>query len=780
MVRTAGRDRVPLRGAGARRLPCRSRVAERRTVGRLPVHARQPSRVVVGALGPRRGCRRWFNLTRNTATNEIGVAPQNGTATILPTTGRPVMHPRGCHHDRRRLVAPAGHGSTAPRPLAFMFDGVGYEGLAGDTLASALLANGVDIAARSPLADGPEGCSAGSRSRTRSSRWPHPRSGRSYRPRWCRSSRGSHASGRRRRAGRPPTAVRRWAGIGTCTSRPWSARDRRLARGARGRRSWRPRDARRRTSVLGGHGLDERPCRRRAGLPESRRGRKLASASEVIAMTEPPRSASTTTVTWSCTNDRRPPSSCTTSARAPRRARHRSATSVRSVPPQRSARGHAGRPRRYYHRFGDGCRGSAPWCSARTTRDETRSASRRAACRSSPRRPRRRGGGRSGRRLGRASTCATDGRCSPPTATPHGSIVTLIGPDGAVGTVHADLVLVSGGWNPAAQLWRGIGGGLDWDDDRACFVPDGAGTAVALGRRRRCRRGALGRSVLVHARRRPDRALRRDATGRHRGRRARSRGARPAIDRAREARDVHRHDDRPGPNERRAHRRDRERGGGRRARSPGTDEQPAALHAGPVPRARRPRPRTGTRPGPHHADPPAARRARRGVRERRPVEAPLVLPASRRDDARGRGARRPRRPARRRGGGRLDAGEDRARRAGRRCVPGPALHEPDVDARGRLDPVRGDARRRRHGLRRRRRDAHGRGPVLDHHHDRRRRGDDGPRRGVAADRVARAARVRDERDRAVGDDRGERATRARRAGRGGHRHRRSTRRRSRS
>ncbi|HEX7248312.1 MAG TPA: glycine cleavage T C-terminal barrel domain-containing protein, partial [Actinomycetota bacterium] len=53
--------------------------------------------------------------------------------------------------------------------------------------------------------------------------------------------------------------------------------------------------------------------------------------------------------------------------------------------------------------------------------------------------------------------------------------VAIAGPDGATETVDADLVLVSGGWNPAAQLWRGIGGGLRWHDDRATFVPDGHG-----------------------------------------------------------------------------------------------------------------------------------------------------------------------------------------------------------------------------------------------------------------------------------------------------------------
>jgi sarcosine oxidase subunit alpha len=53
--------------------------------------------------------------------------------------------------------------------------------------------------------------------------------------------------------------------------------------------------------------------------------------------------------------------------------------------------------------------------------------------------------------------------------------VTIAGPAGATETVDADLVLVSGGWNPAVQLWRGIGGGLRWHDDRATFVPDGHG-----------------------------------------------------------------------------------------------------------------------------------------------------------------------------------------------------------------------------------------------------------------------------------------------------------------
>ena len=48
---------------------------------------------------------------------------------------------------RRRL--PAGGRIDRSRPLQFRFDGRSYEGFAGDTLASALLANGVSIVGRS-------------------------------------------------------------------------------------------------------------------------------------------------------------------------------------------------------------------------------------------------------------------------------------------------------------------------------------------------------------------------------------------------------------------------------------------------------------------------------------------------------------------------------------------------------------------------------------------------------------------------------------------------------
>jgi len=44
--------------------------------------------------------------------------------------------------------------------------------------------------------------------------------------------------------------------------------------------------------------------------------------------------------------------------------------------------------------------------------------------------------------------------------------------DGNEEDVDVDLLAVSGGWNPNLGLWRSIGGGLRYDDERASFVPD--------------------------------------------------------------------------------------------------------------------------------------------------------------------------------------------------------------------------------------------------------------------------------------------------------------------
>ena len=64
----------------------------------------------------------------------------------------------------------------------------------------------------------------------------------------------------------------------------------------------------------------------------------------------------------------------------------------------------------------------------------------------------------------------------------------------------------------------------------------------------------------------------------------------------------------------------------RRARD---DDVPAAVRPGLVRAARGAQPRPALRPGARHADPRLARRARRCVRERRPVASPALLPARR-------------------------------------------------------------------------------------------------------------------------------------------------------
>ncbi|MFC4499620.1 MULTISPECIES: sarcosine oxidase subunit delta family protein [Streptomyces] len=80
------------------------------------------------------GCRRWFNVVRDTATNEI-VEP---AATLQPSPAFPARP--GAEPPAQPYRRPSRDGNE---PLTFTFDGTEYQGYKGDTLASALLANGV-------------------------------------------------------------------------------------------------------------------------------------------------------------------------------------------------------------------------------------------------------------------------------------------------------------------------------------------------------------------------------------------------------------------------------------------------------------------------------------------------------------------------------------------------------------------------------------------------------------------------------------------------------------
>ncbi|MFI9584179.1 sarcosine oxidase subunit delta family protein [Streptomyces sp. NPDC052236] len=133
------------------------------------------------------GCRRWFNAVRDTATNEIltvyrageprpataeprpatvvprPVATEPRSATIEPHPATPAEPPAGSRGELlprggSRVPDAAGRGGVEENQpfrlptrgrihrderLSFTFDGTQYEGFRGDTLASALLANGV-------------------------------------------------------------------------------------------------------------------------------------------------------------------------------------------------------------------------------------------------------------------------------------------------------------------------------------------------------------------------------------------------------------------------------------------------------------------------------------------------------------------------------------------------------------------------------------------------------------------------------------------------------------
>ena len=205
------------------------------------------------------------------------------------------------------------------------------------------------------------------------------------------------------------------------------------------------------------------------------------------------------------------------------------------------------------------------------------------------------------------------------------------------------------------------------------------GRATARARDRRC----VG-DPLRRCRSRRDRA--RPAAGARR---------RPRVDRARQALHDDRHRHRAGAQWRRRRERDRRIDPGSGSRCRGRADVPPADRAGQLRAARRPRPRRhARRPRPDDPDPGVARRERRGLRGRRPVEAAALLPARRRVDGRGCAARMRRRADWRGRDGRDDARQDRHPGSGRRDLPGPGLHEHVLDPQAGVVPVRAHVPRR--------------------------------------------------------------------------------------
>ena len=84
------------------------------------------------------GCRSWFKVRRDTRTHDILASARLDAG---PAGARAMTQPFRLADGRRSSIVRGRCAST--------FDGVAYEGYAGDTLASALLANGVHLVGRS-------------------------------------------------------------------------------------------------------------------------------------------------------------------------------------------------------------------------------------------------------------------------------------------------------------------------------------------------------------------------------------------------------------------------------------------------------------------------------------------------------------------------------------------------------------------------------------------------------------------------------------------------------
>ncbi|MGY6019155.1 sarcosine oxidase subunit delta family protein [Streptomyces spinosirectus] len=110
------------------------------------------------------GCRRWFNAVRDTSTNEVLAVYRSGEPRpeTVPSAPGPAQPVRPALEDEAPSGPTGGLGAKPPvrrqgRTLAFTFDGTRYQGREGDTLASALLANGVIAAATSIKLGRPRG-----------------------------------------------------------------------------------------------------------------------------------------------------------------------------------------------------------------------------------------------------------------------------------------------------------------------------------------------------------------------------------------------------------------------------------------------------------------------------------------------------------------------------------------------------------------------------------------------------------------------------------------------
>ncbi len=381
----------------------------------------------------------------------------------------------------RRLAAPAGHGVDRDRPIGFTFDGVAGTGLAGDTLASALLANGIDVVARSPLLGRPRGVySAGVEEPNAFVEVAAP----AFLPIVPATTvplvHGIVAASRAGVGRLPadgtgaPAAVHRHSHVETLVVGAGVAGLRAgLEAAERGdrvlvvdERSW-----------VGGTSTSDDRVDGEPALPWiATIGGALASASHVRVMTE----ATALGVYdggYVVVHERSAPVERVHHVRAGRvvlatGAHERPIGFRRNDLPGVML---AGAASLYADRFGvlAGTRGvvvSTNHAGHGAARALARAGLDVAAIVDPGE-----GGGATEAARAAGIDVRTGWQVLAADGDPAVRSVTIVGPGGEVETLEADLLLLSGGWNPAAQLWRGIGGGLRWDEDRACFVPDGEG-----------------------------------------------------------------------------------------------------------------------------------------------------------------------------------------------------------------------------------------------------------------------------------------------------------------
>jgi sarcosine oxidase subunit alpha len=381
----------------------------------------------------------------------------------------------------RRLVAPMGHGIDRTRTLGFTFDGVAYEGLSGDTLASALLANGVEVVARSPLQGRPRGVYAAGVEEPNAFVEVSAPVFRPIVPATAVPLGDGLVASSRPGVGRlpaddvgAPAAHHRHVHVETLVVGGGVAGLRAALQAAESgdrvmlvdERSW-----------IGGTATTGDDVDGEPALPwVATTGGALASASEVTVLTD----ATALGVYddgYVVVYERSIPVERVHHVRA-RRVVLATGAHERPIGFRRNDLPGvmlASAAALYADRFGVLAGQRAVVFSTNHAGHETATALARRgleiAAIVDP--------GEGGGATDAARESGIDVRVGWSVLAADGDArvrsVTLVGPGAEVDTLDADLVLVSGGWNPTSQLWRGIGGGLRWDDDRTCFVPDGIG-----------------------------------------------------------------------------------------------------------------------------------------------------------------------------------------------------------------------------------------------------------------------------------------------------------------